>query len=362
MTDLANFDRQNDRLLLFVPETNVTSSNLEPYKLAQDLKVQGYQVNMVLGQSSNHTPLGTDCQREQVHEICTEAQRAISGVYGIETVDLSPRSHQRYTTQPRRTKLRIPDASAAQLVHTARQLMLEGKGNESFDLYEQAIDSFPEFAVEILAEVYEIGRARQQNRYEQYQSRYFDFNIKPGQRVLDVGSGHLPFPMATDLAEYAPEDNSYGRAGQAFNNDAGLPVTACSVEKMPFKDKEFDFVYCSHVLEHVTSPEKACQELMRVAKRGYLETPARVTDLFFNTARISNHHWNVQYRNHALHFYEYTEDEITGLNCDINLQSITSPQSPREKALAALMVLKSDKINTMLYWNEGFNFKVHRNS
>jgi len=42
---------------------------------------------------------------------------------------------------------------------------------------------------------------------------------------------------------------------------------------MPFGDKVFDFVICSHLLEHVVSPSKVIEEIMRVGKAGYIELP-----------------------------------------------------------------------------------------
>ena len=37
---------------------------------------------------------------------------------------------------------------------------------------------------------------------------------------------------------------------------------------LPFKDNEFDVVFCNHVLEHITNDTKAMQELYRVLKPG----------------------------------------------------------------------------------------------
>ena len=37
---------------------------------------------------------------------------------------------------------------------------------------------------------------------------------------------------------------------------------------LPFKDNEFDVVFCNHVLEHITDDTKAMQELFRVLKKG----------------------------------------------------------------------------------------------
>lgn len=123
---------------------------------------------------------------------------------------------------------------------------------------------------------------------------------------------------------------------------------------MPFADKEFDFVYCSHVLEHTHNPEKACKELMRIAKRGYIETPTRGKDLFLHTGKVSNHIYFVENIDGTLIFTEYTPEELQGLDNDILLQMHVNPQTQREKAFSALIYLKSHLINTMLYWEHEF--------
>ncbi len=52
-----------------------------------------------------------------------------------------------------------------------------------------------------------------------------------------------------------------------------------SSEKLPFADKSFDFVYCRHVLEDMFNPFLLCQEMERVAKAGYIETPSPIAEL-----------------------------------------------------------------------------------
>lgn len=47
----------------------------------------------------------------------------------------------------------------------------------------------------------------------------------------------------------------------------------CSVEALPFADKEFDTVICSHTLEHVRRLHVAIAELRRVAKRLVIVVP-----------------------------------------------------------------------------------------
>lgn len=230
-----------------------------------------------------------------------------------------------------------------------------------WELIETALNEFPEHTVELLALAYKTSQKMpDKSRYALYQSRYFDFAIQPDDKVLDMGSGHIPFPLATHLADISITDHLVGRAGVPFKYVEGKPVYECSIEQTPFKDKEFDFVYCSHVLEHVHDPEAACRELMRIGKRGYIECPSRGKDTFFASARESNHLWAVECLNGELIFTEYSSNDIEGVGNTILLDMNCNPQTLREKAVAALDVIKAASLNTMLLWEKSFSFTVRR--
>lgn len=92
--------------------------------------------------------------------------------------------------------------------------------------------------------------------------------IAPKDRVLEVGPGHAPLKRANvsvDFAEVPSVKN----------------LIKCDIvnEKMPFKDKEFDFCYARHVLEDSFDPFSICREMSRVAKRGYIEVPSPMAEL-----------------------------------------------------------------------------------
>jgi SAM-dependent methyltransferase len=232
----------------------------------------------------------------------------------------------------------------------------------AFDVIEYLLDSYPEHSIPLLARAYDLYQRLpdKESRYQLYQARQFDFHIEPGAKVLDIGSGHLPFAFATHLADLSLDDGRIGRAGAEFKVIDGKEVHECSVEALPFADKSFDFVYCSHVLEHVGSPEKACRELMRVGRRGYIETPNRGKDLWLHTARISNHRWAVEWINDTLEFTDYSASDLVGLSSDVLMQMHCAPQTDREKALSALIYLKAHHMNTMVAWEESFAFQVRR--
>ncbi len=110
------------------------------------------------------------------------------------------------------------------------------------------------------------------------QSR-FDLNIKKTDRVLEVGGGHNPHPRSNVVVDKYVDDNTH-RSGdiKVLRNQQFLKADG---EHLPFKDKEFDYVICNHVLEHVEDPVAFLNEQFRVAKRGYIETPSLLGEHLF---------------------------------------------------------------------------------
>ena len=92
--------------------------------------------------------------------------------------------------------------------------------------------------------------------------------IRVDDLVLDVGSGSSPHPAADILLEkYIDHTHRYAPLV------ADRPTVLADACRMPFGNKAFDFVIAFHVLEHVGDPAGFLNELQRVAKAGYIETP-----------------------------------------------------------------------------------------
>jgi SAM-dependent methyltransferase/uncharacterized protein YbaR (Trm112 family) len=87
--------------------------------------------------------------------------------------------------------------------------------------------------------------------------------------VLEVGSGGSPYFRANVLIDAYAETRE--RHWAPFITDR--PSVLGMGEALPFRDKSFDFVIASHVLEHSADPENFLRELQRVARAGYIETP-----------------------------------------------------------------------------------------
>ena len=92
-------------------------------------------------------------------------------------------------------------------------------------------------------------------------------------KVLDVGPGDFVFPLATHTCGWAH--------GPQQLKDKSLPhkVVDFTTQLLPYKDNEFDFVYCRHTLEDLTYPFLLLHELARVGKAGYIETPSIMAEL-----------------------------------------------------------------------------------
>jgi len=92
-------------------------------------------------------------------------------------------------------------------------------------------------------------------------------------RILEIGPGHNPFAGVTHLLERDVADGRE-RGGNVLMVPTAATLIVGEATVLPFTAGSFDFIYASHVLEHVEDPMAACGEIMRVGKAGYIETPS----------------------------------------------------------------------------------------
>ncbi|HEV2339409.1 MAG TPA: class I SAM-dependent methyltransferase [Patescibacteria group bacterium] len=120
-------------------------------------------------------------------------------------------------------------------------------------------------------------------------------HIKQTDLVLEVGSGNSPRYRSNVIADRLLHDNSQ-RAG-TFSIVIDRPFIVCDGYNLPFKDNTFNYVICSHVLEHLDNPDAFIKELMRVGKRGYIEVPSILGERLFGW---DFHLWYCEFKNNIL--------------------------------------------------------------
>ena len=107
-------------------------------------------------------------------------------------------------------------------------------------------------------------------------------DINSNWNVLDIGCGYSAHKDAKVVCDI--QDLS------SFYKDKNF--IKLSEGNLPFKDKEFDFVISSHVIEHVQDVALFIKELERVSSKGYIELPTVLEDnLVFENKK--DHLWQM---------------------------------------------------------------------
>ena len=103
-------------------------------------------------------------------------------------------------------------------------------------------------------------------------------------KVLDIGCGYTANKNATVVCDVQDLSNIYKEKD----------FVKLTSNILPFKDKEFDFVIASHVIEHVKDVEIFIKELQRVSSKGYIELPTILEDnLVFENKK--DHLWHMEF-------------------------------------------------------------------
>jgi len=184
---------------------------------------------------------------------------------------------------------------------------------------------------------------------EDHQAMAVALEILSHEKVLDVGGGHHPFCRADVVADI-DFDSGHHRDGIRMRIDLSKHgYVQADITALPFKDKSFDVVICIHVLEHTDDPAKACEELIRIAHRGFLETPRKWMEYY---AGYPTHRWLVDDADGVLTFEPITFDRAPF--CNFALPPLWSSPEVLGKALTAYRHL----VCVQLQWTERFESRV----
>ena len=100
--------------------------------------------------------------------------------------------------------------------------------------------------------------------------------------ILDIGCNQAAVKYAHTVADIQNFSKYYKDKKFVLINS----------DRLPFKDNEFDFVYASHVIEHVENISLFIQELQRISKKGYIELPTILEDnIVLSDNSVKDHKW-----------------------------------------------------------------------
>lgn len=109
-----------------------------------------------------------------------------------------------------------------------------------------------------------------QNETDFFQSELDSNSITKNIKLRDPETN-----LALKVLHFAPEQEFYKRFKKQANIEytttdllSPLADVKADICNLPFKDNEYDIIFCNHVLEHIPNDTKAMQELYRVLKPG----------------------------------------------------------------------------------------------
>jgi len=163
--------------------------------------------------------------------------------------------------------------------------------------------------------------------------------------VLEIGSGGNPYYRSNVLIDKYLDTKE--RHWVPLVKDR--KVILGSGEYLPFKNKSFDFIVASHVLEHSIEPELFIKELMRVGNSGYIETP----HAFFERINpYDDHRSEIYFRDNTL-FIKKKSNSIE----DKELNFLYEHKS--KKIMSKKVIPSNPEVfHTRIYWNKKINYKI----
>jgi len=122
------------------------------------------------------------------------------------------------------------------------------------------------------------------------------WDIRKHDIVLEVGSGGNPMVRSNILIDKFIDWDGERELKIAIDD---RPLICAEAENLPFKDNTFNFVYTSHVLEHIANIEKTLAEITRVGEAGLIIVPGEIFERAWDKG---THKWIINKNNGKLIF------------------------------------------------------------
>ena len=156
-------------------------------------------------------------------------------------------------------------------------------------------------------------------------------------KVLDIGCGFRAHKNASVIADIQDFSDFYKEKKFIKINEKNLP----------FKNKEFDFVISSHVIEHVEDFEFFVKELERISSKGYIELPSRLGD-------------NLVFENENDHIWWFCFDDVSNIIIASKKNQLIDPFITVSMAKLFEEVFRESFV-IELAWEEKIDYKIDNN-
>jgi len=171
---------------------------------------------------------------------------------------------------------------------------------------------------------------------------FLDYGIKSKDKVLDIGGGHHPFKYATHILDSDNKEFDVQRSNQKIELRKGQTLINGTTDLLPeFKDKEFDFIHCSHIIEHIENLPQCLDEISRIGKRGFIAVPHYLFD-FLQVGTVSGHKW----------FCDYKDDTLR------IMKRLPSDYDNKWVSIWAKMMWNGQNVPLCMYWEGHSTFGV----
>ena len=159
----------------------------------------------------------------------------------------------------------------------------------------------------------------------------------PNWKILDIGCGFRAHPNASVIADVQDFSDFYKKK----------KFIKIKEKNLPFKDKEFDFVIASHVIEHVDDFEFFIKELERISSKGYIELPSRLGD-------------NLVFENKTDHKWWFLYDDIKNILLASKKNQLLDPFITVSLAKNLEMIFRESLV-IEIYWENKIDYKIDHN-
>ncbi len=158
-------------------------------------------------------------------------------------------------------------------------------------------------------------------------------------QILDIGCNR-------DAVQYAQTAADVQDLTSFYKNKKFVLIKG---KDLPFKDNEFDFVFASHVIEHVEDVSYFIEELQRISKKGYIELPSMLEDnIVLSENNIIDHKW----------FFKF--DDVNQILLAEKKRQLIEPFITHGVLFGSLRKNFRSSLVLELYWEDKIDYKFEK--